>query len=45
MEDLPAPSFTDTNMTEAEKLDATKRWAIHRAKHEKKKRQKNSFVS
>jgi hypothetical protein len=45
IENLPAPSFTDTKMTDAKKLDATKRWAAHRAKHEKKKRQKNSFVS
>jgi len=45
IENLPAPSFADTTMTDAEKLDATKRWAAHRTKHEKKKRQKNSFVS
>jgi hypothetical protein len=43
IENLPAPSFADTTMTDAEKLDATKRWAAHRTKHEKKKRQKNSF--
>jgi hypothetical protein len=45
MEDIPSPTFNNTPMTETEKAEATGRWTIHRNKHEKRKRQKNSYVS
>jgi hypothetical protein len=45
MEDIPSPTFNNTPMTETEKAEATERWTIHRNKHEKRKRQKNSYVS
>ena len=45
MEDIPSPTFNSTPMTETEKAEATERWTIHRNKHEKRKRQKNSYVS
>ena len=43
-EDLPEPTYADTPMTDAEKLNAVKRWSLNRKKHEKKKRSKLSFV-
>ena len=43
-EDLPEPTYADTPMTDAEKLNAVKRWSLNRKKHKKKKRLKLSFV-
>ena len=43
-ENLPKPTYADTPMTDAEKLNAVKRWSLNRKKHEKKKRSKLSFV-
>jgi hypothetical protein len=45
VEDLPTPIFAGQNMTDEEKIEACKRWSIDRAKHERKKREKSSFVS
>jgi hypothetical protein len=44
-EDLPTPTFARQNMTDEEKIEACKRWSTDRAKHERKKRAKSSFVS
>jgi hypothetical protein len=44
MPDVPTPSFEDTAMTEDEKLAAISKWKIHRAKHDRKPRDKTSHV-
>jgi hypothetical protein len=44
MADSPAPTFANTILTEAEKIEAIKKWAANKAKHTKKKRDKNSHV-
>jgi hypothetical protein len=44
MPDVPTPSFEDTAMTEDEKLAAISKWKIHRAKHDRKPRNKTSHV-
>jgi hypothetical protein len=44
MEDSPEPTFTNTVLTEAEKMEAIKQWAAHRAKHTRKKKEKNSHI-
>ena len=43
-EDLPKPTYADTSIIDAEKLNAIKRWSLNRKKHKKKKRSKLSFI-
>lgn len=45
MKDIPEPAFETTSLSDAEKLEAIKRWNLNRQKHERKKRTKSSFVS
>lgn len=45
MKDIPEPAFESTSLSDAEKLEAIKRWNLNRQKHERKKRTKSSFVS
>ena len=42
--DTPQPTFANTQMTEAEKIEAIKKWAINKEKHTRKKRDKASHV-
>jgi hypothetical protein len=44
MKDSPEPTFANTILTEAEKMEAIKQWAAHKAKHTREKKEKNSHV-
>src|SRR6266536_2050089 len=44
MPDIPDPTFENTTLTEEEKLEALNKWKVHRAKHERKPRDKTSHV-
>jgi hypothetical protein len=39
-----APDLSTTTLTEAEKMEAIKKWLAHKTKHTKKKRDKSSYV-
>ena len=38
------PTFANTTLTEAEKIETIKKWAAHKIKHTRKKKDKNSHV-
>ena len=42
--DVPEPEFPNTRMTEGQKIEAIKKWALGREKIEKRKRDKSSHV-
>jgi hypothetical protein len=44
MEEPTPPAFANTTLTEAEKVEAVKKWITHKEKHTRKKRDKGSFV-
>jgi hAT family protein len=44
MPDVPTPTFENTPLTEKDKLEAMSKWKTHRAKHERKPRDKTSHV-
>ena len=44
MPNVPNPTFKNTTLTEEEKLEALNKWKVHRAKHERKPRDKTSHV-
>jgi hypothetical protein len=44
MAEPPEPTFANTTLTVTEKMEAIKKWAAHKAKHIRKKKDKNSHV-
>jgi hypothetical protein len=44
MEEPTPLVFVNTTLTEVEKVEAVKKWIIHKEKHTRKKRDKGSFV-
>jgi hypothetical protein len=44
MAEPPEPTFANTTLTVTEKMEAIKKWAAHKAKHTRKKKDKNSHV-
>ena len=44
MEEPPQPTFASTELTEAQKMEVIKKWAAHKSKHTRKKKEKNSHV-